>query len=173
MSRFLAQQRPPIGQRPSIHRQRPASARPPTPRHVSFLLIRRPDDLTAEERVYIERLCQADAAIGTAYALATDVAAMRRGRQGERLDAWIAAASESAIPDLRRFAAGLGADKKAVQAGLTLPWSNGQTEAHIERLKTLRLFRDSARNKGPLAGQLLADACRVYAVHHSKCSERR
>jgi len=120
VSRFLAQQRPPMGQRPSIHRQLPANARPPTPRHVSFLLIRRPNDLTAKERVYIERLCQADAAIETAYALATDFAAMLRGRQGERLDAWIAAASESAIPDLRRFAAGLGADKKAVQAGLTL-----------------------------------------------------
>jgi transposase len=42
-----------------------------------------------------------------------------------------ATATGSGIPDLRHFAAGLGTDKDAVQAGLTLLWSNGQTEAQI------------------------------------------
>jgi len=45
-------------------------------------------------------------------------------------------ASESA--DLRRFAAGLLLDKAAVQAGLTLEWSSGQTEGQINRLKTVK-----------------------------------
>ena len=44
----------------------------------------------------------------------------------------------STIPDLRRFAAGLPPDKAAVQAGLTEAWSNGQTDGHINRLKTLK-----------------------------------
>jgi transposase len=138
VSRFLAQYRPPVGQRPSIHRRHPAAERPPAPRHVAFLLIRRPSDLTPDERAYVDRLCQADGVIQEAYALAQDFATMLRERHGERLDAWIATATGGAIPDLRRFAAGLGADRDAVQAGLTLPWSNGQTEAHIGRLKMLK-----------------------------------
>ncbi len=61
---------------------------------------------------------------------------MAHERRGERLDAWVTAASESA--DLRRFAAGLLLDKAAIQAGLTLEWSNGQTEGQINRLKTVK-----------------------------------
>jgi len=137
VSRFLAPYRPPVGQRPSIHRRHPTE-RPPAPRHVAFLLIRRPGDLAPDERAYVERLCHADAVIGTAYALAQDFATMLRERQGERLDAWIATANDSDIPDLQRFATGLSADKDAVQAGLTLPWSNAQTEAHVGRLKMLK-----------------------------------
>ena len=137
VSRFLASYRLPVGQRPSIHRPCPAE-RPPTPRHIAFLLIRRPDDLTAEEGAYLQRLCAADAAIGMAYTLAQEFATMLRERQGEKLDAWIAAATGSALPDLRRFAQGLGPDKAAVQAGLRVPWNNGQTEAQIGRLKMLK-----------------------------------
>jgi len=46
--------------------------------------------------------------------------------------------SGSSIPDLKHFAARPGTDKDAVQAGLTLPWSNGHTEAQIGRLKLLK-----------------------------------
>jgi transposase len=38
---------------------------------------------------------------------------------------------------LRAFAAGLAGDA-AVRAGLTEPWSNGQTEGQITRLKLLK-----------------------------------
>ncbi len=57
---------------------------------------------------------------------------------GARLDTWIAAASASEIPDLRRFAIGLLADKAAIHAGLTEKWSNGQTEGHVNRLRTVK-----------------------------------
>jgi transposase len=50
----------------------------------------------------------------------------------------VSAKVSGGIPDLQHFAAGLGTDKDAVQAGLTLPWSNGQTEAQIGRLKLLK-----------------------------------
>jgi len=44
----------------------------------------------------------------------------------------------SEIADLQRFAAGLLLDKAAGQAGLTLEWSNGQTEGQVNRLKTVK-----------------------------------
>jgi transposase len=136
--RFLAQLRLPVGERPSISRDRISAHRPPTPRHVAILFVRRPETLTSEEQQEIERLCQADPTITRVYALTQAFVAMAHERQGERLDAWITAATASESADLRRFAAGLLLDNAAVQAGLTLEWSNGQTEGHVNRLKTVK-----------------------------------
>src|SRR4029079_16043517 len=40
--------------------------------------------------------------------------------------------------ELSGFAEGLKQDEAAVQAALSLEWSNGQTEGQINRLKTLK-----------------------------------
>jgi transposase len=42
------------------------------------------------------------------------------------------------VPELQRFAASLREDLPAVRAAFTLPWSNGQTEGHVNRLKLLK-----------------------------------
>ena len=55
-----------------------------------------------------------------------------------RLEAWLATAEASAVEELTRFAGGLRADRDAVQAGLTLRWSNGQTEGHVTKLKLVK-----------------------------------
>lgn len=136
--RFLAPLRLPVGQRPSIHRERGTSDPTPTPRQVAMLFLQRPERLTAEQQTLIVGLCEADEAIATAHALARDFATIARERQGERLDTWIADAIAGDISDLRRFALGLLADKAAIRAGLTEEWSNGQTEGQINRLKTLK-----------------------------------
>jgi hypothetical protein len=39
---------------------------------------------------------------------------------------------------MRQFALGLIADRQAIEAALTLPWSNGQTEGQVNRLKVLK-----------------------------------
>jgi transposase len=53
----------------------------------------------------------------------------------DALEAWMAEATHSGIPELARFARGLQDDLTAIQAGLTLAWSNGVTEGHVHRLK--------------------------------------
>ena len=64
---------------------------------------------------------------------------MMRQRQGkERLDGWLQEASSSNLPELQQFAAGIQRDKAAVQAGLSLPYSNGPVEGHINRLKLIK-----------------------------------
>jgi transposase len=138
VSRFLASLRLPVGQRPSVHRARLTLMRPPTPRHVALLCLKDPDTLTPRQHDLLTQLCAQDATIASAYALTRRFATMAHERQGGCLDAWIEAATGSAVPDLRRFAAGLVPDKAAVQAGLTEEWSNGQTEGQINRLKTLK-----------------------------------
>ncbi|MCA1667586.1 MAG: transposase [Thermomicrobia bacterium] len=136
--RFLAPLRLPVGQRPSIYRERGTSDPTPTPRQVAMLLLQRPERLSTDEQALIARLCEADGAIAAAHTLTHGFATMARERQGERLDSWIADAIAADIPDLRRFALGLLPDKEAIRAGLTEEWSNGPTEGHINRLKTLK-----------------------------------
>jgi len=51
--------------------------------------------------------------------------AMMRSKDKARLDPWIAMAAET---KLARFAAGVEADKDAVGAAISTPWSSGQVE---------------------------------------------
>ncbi|OHB85468.1 MAG: hypothetical protein A2V98_26145 [Planctomycetes bacterium RBG_16_64_12] len=64
---------------------------------------------------------------------------MVRERKVQALDDWIArvSASEGAV-ELRRFAEGLRGDLAAGKAALSLPWSNGQTEGQVNRLKLIK-----------------------------------
>ncbi|MFC7739322.1 transposase [Roseomonas sp. GCM10028921] len=61
-----------------------------------------------------------------------------RGGKTKKLDRWCEDTSRSGIDAMRRFAKTLQRDRDAVHSALTLPWSNGQTEGQISRLKTLK-----------------------------------
>jgi transposase len=76
-------------------------------------------------------------ALAEATALAQDFASLVRQRQSTQLDPWLARAATRALPPIQRFAKGLRVDYAAVKAGVTLPWSSGPVEEHINRLKML------------------------------------
>jgi hypothetical protein len=61
--------------------------------------------------------------------------AMIRNRKPEELDPWIVAAKESGLAS---FATGIASDRDAVRAALVQPWSNGQTEGQITKLKLVK-----------------------------------
>jgi transposase len=61
-----------------------------------------------------------------------------RGRDGSRLDPWLDEAYHSGIYALQRFARTLQGDLDAVRNAVIEPWSNGQTEGQISRLKTMK-----------------------------------
>jgi transposase len=63
---------------------------------------------------------------------------MIREQSGHHLDAWLGEAEASNLPEFQSFAKGIHQDKAAVQAGLTLPWSTGPLEGHVNRLKLLK-----------------------------------
>jgi len=125
---------------PPTGRPRTALTKPggPPPRQVASLILRRPERQTEEQRAYLKHLCTEDQAIATAVALAADFLVMLRRREGERLPTWLERAAHCAVPDLARFAAKLREDHAAVQAGLTLRYSNGQTEGQVTRLKLVK-----------------------------------
>ena len=61
-----------------------------------------------------------------------------KGSNPEPLDGWLSEAASSGIHGMRRFAATLRQDLVAVRNAISEPWSNGQTEGQINRLKTLK-----------------------------------
>lgn len=63
------------------------------------------------------------------------VEAWLRAHPGIRIIGWLNEAEDSMIAS---FARGLRSDCAAVTAALREPWSNGQTEGQINRLKTLK-----------------------------------
>src|SRR6266567_3612989 len=81
---------------------------------------------------------EADQEIRETYELITDFTTMLRERQGERLDGWLQKVETQGIVELKNFAQGVKRDYDAVKAGLTLEWSNGQTEGQVNRLKLLK-----------------------------------
>jgi len=103
-----------------------------------WLLIRDLSDLNEKEREQLSILCEVDNAITTAYQLTQDFLRMVRKLQGDALDTWLEQVSASRIPELQGFAQGIERDQAAVQAGLTLPYSNGVVEGHVNRLKLIK-----------------------------------
>jgi transposase len=67
--------------------------------------------------------------------LALEFRRMLKERDSSALGPWVEAARRSL---LRRFAAGIHADVAAVRAAITLSWSNGPVEGHVNRLKMLK-----------------------------------
>jgi len=81
------------------------------------------------------RLC-APAAL--ACHLARAFFALVRDRDAAALDGWLDEAEGSDLPEMSGFALGIRRDRAAVDAGLTLEWSNGQTEGFVNKRKTLK-----------------------------------
>ncbi|MFC7585762.1 transposase [Nonomuraea antimicrobica] len=65
-------------------------------------------------------------------------AEMMTHRHGQNLEAWMTAVLGDDLPELHSFVAGLRRDQDAVNAGLTLPYSSGPVEGHVNRTKMLK-----------------------------------
>jgi transposase len=145
VARYAQRMRQAQSQTPRQRRPRhplPLVTAPPhralTPRRATWLVLRRPEQRTPEEEHLLAQLTAQDAELADAITLAQDFAQLVRQRQPAQLDLWLARAAESPLVPLQRFAKGLRDDYDAVNAGVTLPWSNGPVEGHINRLKMLK-----------------------------------
>jgi transposase len=120
----------------------PAVAEPPcqplTPRRATWLVLRRERQRTEAEAQQLAQLRAQQAEVAEAVDLAEDFATLVRQRQPAQLDPWLQRATTSTLEALQRFAKGLYEDYEAVRAGVTVPWSTGPVEGHINRLKMLK-----------------------------------
>ncbi len=60
---------------------------------------------------------------------------MIRKKSAEEFESWLQRAKASLVAS---FASGVAKDRNAVIAAITLPWSNGQTEGQITKLKLVK-----------------------------------
>jgi len=117
----------------------PGATHPPslTARQLSYLFVRRPEKRTRDEQAHVTQIQQHDATIAQIATLTETFVQMVRQRTPSELQTWIETVLTSGLPDLKRFATGLQQDA-AVRAAFELPYSNGQTEGQVTRLKLLK-----------------------------------
>jgi transposase len=114
------------------------AARGSSPHQQAWLLLREPEDLSDDEREALKQMQGVCEDVVAAYPLAQQFVRMIRAREAEAFNPWLEAAEGSSVADLRSFASELRRERKAVEAALTLPYSNGQTEGQINKLKLIK-----------------------------------
>jgi hypothetical protein len=130
--------------RPAPHDGAPAL---PSPPQLAWLLVQPPAALSGPDAALVARVEQDPTAAHVA-GLARRLTALVRGcgvnpkvdPEAARvaLTTWLADARTSGVRALETFAAGLEQDGAAIQAALTTPWSSGQAEGQITRLKLIK-----------------------------------
>jgi transposase len=112
--------------------------RPPTLRRLIGWIMQRPDQLSASQQLAVAQVQTLHPQLETTIELAQSFATIVRQQRVDRFDAWLDKAAACAIVAFQTFALELRQDAAAVRAALSLPWSNGPTEGHINRLKTVK-----------------------------------
>ncbi len=137
--------------------QAPASAAPdaaagprpalPSPKQLAWLLVRLTEALSPSDAAAVRRAEQDKEAAQVASFARRFTALVRGCGVGQPappvaptagLDAWLAETRACGIAAVETFAAGLEQDGAAVRAALTEPWSSGQAEGQVNRLKLLK-----------------------------------
>ena len=93
------------------------------------------DQLSKADSVTIAAIVAGAPALAEAQKLIERFLAMIRSKIAEDLEPWIAEAKASLLGS---FASGITKDKAAIRAAIVEPWSNGQTEGQVNRLKVLK-----------------------------------
>ncbi len=107
----------------------------PPARAISRLMLNSRDRLTKEDAVIVASVERGVPALVPARDLVERFHRMIRERDHEALAPWITDASGSLLAS---FGKGIAADRDCVAAALIQPWSNGQSEGQITKLKLVR-----------------------------------
>jgi transposase len=102
------------------------------------LTTRAAEQLTQEQRLLFEQLSSTCPELKWMRLLALDFRRALTSKDGQQMRDWIDVAKRSSIASIVRFAFGLQRDLSAVSAAVESPWSNGQVEGQINRLKMIK-----------------------------------
>jgi transposase len=123
------------------------SGKCPPARRIAQLMTSGRDHLSKSDAVLVAQVEAALPALAVARHLVDRFVAMVRNGTAGDLGRWL---DEAATSEIDSFARGLASDQEAVAAALTEPWSNGQTEGQINRLKTLKRQMYGKRCPSPI-----------------------
>ena len=111
-------------------------AAPLSRRDRRWLLLRPAQRLTPAEQVLLAQILAGDAPLATAHALLQRYRALLTAGNVDELDRWLTDAAASQLPAFVSLAHGIAADRAAVEAALTTPWSAGPTEGAVCKIKS-------------------------------------
>src|SRR5712691_11155354 len=127
----------------------------PPARILSRLMLSLRDQLTKEDAITVASIERDVPILVSARDLVERFHRMVRDRDPDALPAWITDAAGSVLAS---FSKGIVADQAAVVAALTQPWSNGQTEGQITRLKLVKRQMYSRAKLDLLRARLIVPA---------------
>jgi transposase len=107
----------------------------PSARAIARLMTIGRDQISKGDATTVATIEAAVPALVTARNLVDRFQAMLRARNSADLNDWIRDATDSSLSS---FAVGVVADRTAIAAAISEPWSNGQTEGHITKLKLVK-----------------------------------
>jgi transposase len=109
----------------------------PSAYNLSWLVVLPPEKLSEQERALLAHLRQ-DVVVDQFYDLAQAFHQMVTQRLVDQLDVWLKAATAHPLKTVRIFGKFLQDEYGLIRAALEHPWSNGQTEGQIGRLKFIK-----------------------------------
>jgi transposase len=126
---------------------------PPSARSIARLMTIARDQVSGTDAVTVTVIEQAVPQLVTGRDLLDRFQQMIRSKAGCALETWIRDATNSLLAS---FARGITADRQAVAAAIVEPWSNGQTEGHITKLKMIKRQMYGRANPNLLHARLCA-----------------
>ncbi|MEV4734615.1 ISL3 family transposase [Saccharopolyspora sp. NPDC049426] len=112
--------------------------RPPSVRDITRLIMSDPGNLTSEDATILRTIRKRNTDLNRLTSHVEDFAIMMTRIEGHRLDSWISAVEKDSLTAIASFARNLRRDIDAVRNGLTLPYSSGPVEGHVNRIKMIK-----------------------------------
>lgn len=109
-----------------------------SPQQASWFFVIAKEQLTMQQQQQLQEMCQASEEITHAYALSQSFVHLLKERKAQELTSWLRQAKGSQVTELRSLAKGMQQDYAAIFAACSQPWSQGQVEGQINRLKCLK-----------------------------------
>jgi len=109
-----------------------------TPNKVIGWMLARPGTLSPKAEAQLDQITQMDEILAQARELTHGFLDLIRHHSGEGLESWLKNVRASSIRQFLPFARSIEREKAAILAGLTLPYSTGPVEGHINRLKLIK-----------------------------------
>ncbi|WP_353961836.1 transposase [Streptomyces virginiae] len=140
-----------------VSRPRPRSA--PKPRRVVRWIITHPQHLPAADAAELKEIRTACPHLDAAARHVHDFAEMLHHLHGDQLPGWMERVLADDLPALHSLVSGLRRDLDAVTAGLSTPWSSGQVEGHVTRVKLIKRMAYGRANLDLLRQRVLLGPC--------------
>ncbi len=102
------------------------------------MMVGDPEDLSEAERRALGQAVEACPDVAAIYPLVQGFSDMVRSQEAGEFGGWLGKSLSWGVKGFETFAMGLKRERPAVEAALSLPYSNGQTEGQVNRLKTIK-----------------------------------